>query len=226
MTLSHAAPFLMRIIPLSSIASVDPTVGSAAGDPAAQVILPPNFAVEVDHHRDVVGIASAGHFPSRRAPTHGGWAATDLNVLSSVFLRMIKSLIVPLLFATLVVGIAGHGDDMKRVGRLGVPVDHLLRDRDDAGAGGRIARRQHRQAGRGVDLGAASTKEGAEFAATQTTLTGVHRAHGPAELLRRGREERSAADRRSSRSSSPSRCRRCRGRARRSCSAPARACPR
>ena len=31
---------------------------------------------------------------------------------------MIKSLIVPLIFATLVVGIAGHGDDMKRVGRL------------------------------------------------------------------------------------------------------------
>ena len=31
---------------------------------------------------------------------------------------MIKSLIVPLIFGTLVVGIAGHGDDMKRVGRL------------------------------------------------------------------------------------------------------------
>src|SRR5664279_4034477 len=31
---------------------------------------------------------------------------------------MIKSLIVPLIFGTLVVGIAGHGDDMKKVGRL------------------------------------------------------------------------------------------------------------
>ena len=51
-----------------------------------------------------------------RAAHH--WAATDLKVLSNIFLRMIKSLIVPLLFATLVVGIAGHGDDMKRVGRL------------------------------------------------------------------------------------------------------------
>src|SRR3954464_2103743 len=38
--------------------------------------------------------------------------------LSTVFLRMIKSIIVPLIFGTLVVGIAGHGDDMKRVGRL------------------------------------------------------------------------------------------------------------
>jgi proton glutamate symport protein len=38
--------------------------------------------------------------------------------LSTIFLRMIKSIIVPLIFGTLVVGIAGHGDDMKRVGRL------------------------------------------------------------------------------------------------------------
>src|SRR5678809_593142 len=57
-------------------------------------------------------------FPDNARDVHRGWAATDLNVLSSVFLRMIKSLIVPLLFATLVVGIAGHGDDMKRVGKL------------------------------------------------------------------------------------------------------------
>ena len=41
-----------------------------------------------------------------------------LKPLSTVFLRMIKSIIVPIIFGTLVVGIAGHGDDMKRVGRL------------------------------------------------------------------------------------------------------------
>src|SRR5881398_2703567 len=44
--------------------------------------------------------------------------AVKLKPLSTVFLRMIKSIIAPLLFATLVIGIAGHGDDMKRVGRL------------------------------------------------------------------------------------------------------------
>src|SRR5436309_11343711 len=44
--------------------------------------------------------------------------ARKLSPLSTVFLRMIKSIIVPLIFGTLVVGIAGHGDDMKRVGRL------------------------------------------------------------------------------------------------------------
>jgi proton glutamate symport protein len=42
----------------------------------------------------------------------------SLKPLSTVFLRMIKSIIVPIIFGTLVVGIAGHGDDMKRVGRL------------------------------------------------------------------------------------------------------------
>ena len=51
-----------------------------------------------------------------------GWLAPDfapnLKPLANIFLRMIKSLIVPLLFSTLVVGIAGHGDDMKKVGKL------------------------------------------------------------------------------------------------------------
>jgi proton glutamate symport protein len=51
-----------------------------------------------------------------------GWIWPDIGVslkpLSTIFLRMIKSIIVPIIFGTLVVGIAGHGDDMKRVGRL------------------------------------------------------------------------------------------------------------
>ncbi len=51
-----------------------------------------------------------------------GWlvpdAAQNLKPLSTIFLRMIKSIIAPIIFGTLVLGIAGHGDDMKRVGRL------------------------------------------------------------------------------------------------------------
>lgn len=51
-----------------------------------------------------------------------GWKYPDFAVstkpAATVFLRMIKSIIAPLLFGTLVVGIAGHGDDLKRVGRL------------------------------------------------------------------------------------------------------------
>ncbi len=53
-----------------------------------------------------------------------GWLAPDfaaqLKPLSTIFLRMIKSIIVPILFGTLVIGIAGHGDDLKRIGRLAV----------------------------------------------------------------------------------------------------------
>lgn len=51
-----------------------------------------------------------------------GWLlpewALQLKVVSNVFLRLIKCLLVPLVFATLVVGIAGHSDDLKAVGRL------------------------------------------------------------------------------------------------------------
>ncbi|HYV96233.1 MAG TPA: cation:dicarboxylase symporter family transporter, partial [Gemmatimonadaceae bacterium] len=57
----------------------------------------------------VVGIAIGEFFPH---------FAVQLGPISGVFLRMIKSLVVPLIFGTLVVGIAGHGDDLKQVGKL------------------------------------------------------------------------------------------------------------
>ncbi len=57
----------------------------------------------------VVG-AEVGHdFPS---------FAVNLQICSRIFLRMIKTIIAPLLFATLVVGIAGHSN-LKQVGRMG-----------------------------------------------------------------------------------------------------------
>lgn len=45
--------------------------------------------------------------------------AKPLKVLSDIFLRLIKTIIAPLLFATLVVGIAGHAN-LKQVGRMGL----------------------------------------------------------------------------------------------------------
>lgn len=45
--------------------------------------------------------------------------AADLQVLSSIFLRLIKTIIAPLIFSTLVVGIAGHSN-LKQVGRMGI----------------------------------------------------------------------------------------------------------
>ncbi len=44
--------------------------------------------------------------------------AVKMNLISKIFLRMIKTIIAPLLFATLVVGIAGHSN-LKQVGRMG-----------------------------------------------------------------------------------------------------------
>jgi proton glutamate symport protein len=58
----------------------------------------------------VVGV-SVGHDWPESGPA--------MRVLSQIFIRMIKTIIAPLLFATLVVGIAGH-PDLRRVGRMGV----------------------------------------------------------------------------------------------------------
>jgi proton glutamate symport protein len=121
----------------------------------------------------ILGILIGWMFPESQRADHRGWAATDLNLLSSIFLRMIKSLIVPLLFATLVVGIAGHGDDMKKVGRLAFrSIVYFEIVTTLALAIGLLAVNLVKP-GQGVDLGAASAQAGAEFATTKTTLTGV-----------------------------------------------------
>ena len=44
-------------------------------------------------------------------------AAVQLKVLSDIFLRLIQAIVAPLIMATLIVGIAGHGD-LKGVGRI------------------------------------------------------------------------------------------------------------
>ena len=46
----------------------------------------------------------------------------QLRPLRLIFIRMIKSIIAPLIFATIVVGIAGHSD-LKAVGRMGLRGD-------------------------------------------------------------------------------------------------------
>jgi proton glutamate symport protein len=44
--------------------------------------------------------------------------AKEMNVVSQVFIRLVKTIIAPLLFGTLVTGIAGHAD-LRQVGRMG-----------------------------------------------------------------------------------------------------------
>lgn len=45
--------------------------------------------------------------------------AANMQFLSTIFLRLIKTIIAPLIFSTLVVGIAGHSS-LKQVGRMGI----------------------------------------------------------------------------------------------------------
>ena len=51
-----------------------------------------------------------------------GWlfpeASQQLVVVSKIFLRLVKCIAVPIIFSTLVAGIAAHSDDLKSVGRL------------------------------------------------------------------------------------------------------------
>lgn len=58
----------------------------------------------------VVGALIGHHFPQ---------AGQSLRLLSQIFLRLIKTIIAPLLFSTLVVGIAGHSN-LRQVGRMGL----------------------------------------------------------------------------------------------------------
>jgi len=45
--------------------------------------------------------------------------APYLDPLSTIFIRLVKTIVVPIIFVSLIVGIAGHGD-MKAVGRMGL----------------------------------------------------------------------------------------------------------
>ena len=96
-----------------------------------------DYALQRRHNRSLsIGWSSLGsgvlRLRIRRSLTPGtaggclGWrhdphfcVATDLQVLSSIFLKLIKTIISPLIFSTLVVGIAGHSN-LKQVGRMGI----------------------------------------------------------------------------------------------------------
>jgi proton glutamate symport protein len=120
----------------------------------------------------VVGVLVGYLFPDH-GPDAKGFQATDLQVLSNVFLRMIKSLIVPLLFSTLVVGIAGHGDDMKRVGKLAFrSILYFEVVTTLALVVGLLAVNLVKP-GVGVNLSNATVETGAELSKVKTTFSGV-----------------------------------------------------
>ena len=112
----------------------------------------------------VVGIAIGIFAPA---------TAVALKPVSTVFLRLIKSLIVPLLFSTLVVGIAGHGDDLKQVGRLAFrSILYFEVVTTLALAVGLLAVNLVKP-GVGVGLDQASTEAGTQFAGKQQTFASM-----------------------------------------------------
>lgn len=119
----------------------------------------------------VVGVAVGYFFPD--SATTSRFHATDLQVLSSVFLRMIKSLIVPLLFATLVVGVAGHGDDMKRVGKLALRSIFYFEVVTTIALLVGLLAVNIVKPGIGVNIVAATVDTGAELAKTKASFSGV-----------------------------------------------------
>ncbi|MDP1860261.1 MAG: cation:dicarboxylase symporter family transporter [Gemmatimonadaceae bacterium] len=112
----------------------------------------------------VTGIAIGTFFPG---------VGAELKPISNIFLRMIKSLIVPLLFSTLVIGIAGHGDDMKKVGKLALrSIIYFEVVTTLALAVGLIAVNWVKP-GVGITLEGASAEAGQQFAQRKVTLGGV-----------------------------------------------------
>jgi proton glutamate symport protein len=117
----------------------------------------------------IVGVALGYFFP---AATYPGVGIAE-KAISSVFLRMIKSLIVPLIFGTLVVGIAGHGDDMKRVGRLAFrSIVYFEVVTTIALVIGLVAVNLVKP-GIGVNLAAVTADKGVELAKTEVSFTSV-----------------------------------------------------
>jgi len=112
----------------------------------------------------VVGVAIGWTWPS---------AGIALEPLGTVFLRMIKSLIVPLIFSTLVVGIAGHGDDLRKIGRLALrSVIYFEVVTTFALVVGLVVVNVARP-GEGLTLATASAQPGAELAGKMTTFSGI-----------------------------------------------------
>lgn len=118
---------------------------------------------------------------------HNVWLTVDvaegLKPFSTIFIRMIKSIVAPLIFSSLVVGIAGHGDDLKQVGRLAFRSIVYFEVITTVALFIGLAAVHIGKPGVGVALAAASVDEGKQFASTQTTLAGVLEHTVPASIV-------------------------------------------
>jgi len=107
---------------------------------------------------------------------HDVWTTRNvgdaLKPLSAIFLRMIKLIVVPLILGSLIVGIAGHGDDLKRVGRLAFRSIVYFEIVTTVALFIGLAAVNLVRPGEGISL-AVSSDEAKQFAGTAITLSGV-----------------------------------------------------
>jgi proton glutamate symport protein len=118
--------FLLMFVALTALAAVLWAVGHYSG-----AVISPGLMMLV---RWAALLAICGYAWARRSLTAWIFAgmligaeighdwprqAANLQVLSSIFLRLVKTIVAPLIFGTLVVGIAGHSN-LKQVGRMGI----------------------------------------------------------------------------------------------------------
>jgi proton glutamate symport protein len=118
--------FLLMFVALTALAAVLWAVGHYSG-----AVISPGLMMSV---RWAALLAICGYAWARRSLTAWIFAgmligaeighdwprqAANLQVLSSIFLRLVKTIVAPLIFGTLVVGIAGHSN-LKQVGRMGI----------------------------------------------------------------------------------------------------------
>ena len=93
--------------------------------------------------------------------------------LANLFLRLIKSIVVPLVFASLVGGIAGHGDDLKKVGRLAIRSLVYFEVVTTIALGIGLLAVNVVRPGAGVDMSTATADAGEQLATTHTTFSSV-----------------------------------------------------
>jgi proton glutamate symport protein len=136
----------------------------------------------------IAGVAVGYLFPDSAATW---FRASDLQVLSNVFLRLIKSMIAPLLFATLVVGIAGHGDDLKRVGKLAVRSMVYFEVVTTIALAVGLLVVNIVKPGLGINLSNATVDTGTELAQTKVTFTGMLEHAIPQSILDAGAKNES-----------------------------------
>ena len=124
--LSAQNRFLSMFVALTALAAVLWAVGHYSG-----AVISPGLMMLV---RWAALLAICGYAWARRSLTAWIFAgmligaeighdwphqAANLQVLSAIFLRLVKTIVAPLIFGTLVVGIAGHSN-LKQVGRMGI----------------------------------------------------------------------------------------------------------